>query len=331
MGALCHDLGHVPFSHAAENLLAGNYHHEQLSVDLILDPSMRSIWDAFPLRAEDVAKVAVGPSKWLGGAAAYSPWDKLMTDIVTGEAFGVDRIDYLLRDSLHAGVAYGRFDQYRLIDTLRVLPSASADRPTVGIELGGIHAAEALQQARYFMFSQLYLHRVRRAYDLHLRDFLSKWLADGQYSIEIDDHLEMTDNEVLVAIHTAARNADAPGNEPARRIVRREHYAVLYSRRAEDLKVSLDPEKAIYEAAVKEFGDQVRLDAYRQESQSVDFAVVRSDGSVVSSLQESEILNHIPGAAAGYVFIVPERKSEADAWLKAHHDVILREGREEEQ
>jgi hypothetical protein len=29
----------------------------------------------------------------------------------------VDRMDYLLRDSYHTGVAYGRFDHNRLIDT----------------------------------------------------------------------------------------------------------------------------------------------------------------------------------------------------------------------
>ena len=45
-----------------------------------------------------------------------------------GDAFGVDRMDYLLRDSHHAGVAYGRFDHYRLIDTLRILPAPPADK-----------------------------------------------------------------------------------------------------------------------------------------------------------------------------------------------------------
>ena len=331
MGALCHDLGHMPFSHAAENLIAGGHHHEKLSVDLIMAPSMQKVWDAFPLRPIDVAKIAVGPSKWPNGASDYSPWEKLMTDIVTGDAFGVDRIDYLLRDSWHAGVGYGKFDHYRLIDTLRILPSSSDERPVIGIELGGIHAAEALQQARYFMFSQLYLHRVRRAYDLHLRDFLSAWLPGGQYSTDLLEHLRMTDNEVLTAIHAAARDENQPGHAAARRIVKREHYAVLYSRRAEDLSISLQPERAIYEAAANQFGGDVRLDGYRQESQSVDFAVLRDDESVVSSLQESEILNHIPGAAAGYVFVVPERLDDAKKWLTDNHDAVLKQRREEEQ
>ena len=92
--------------------------------------------------------MAVGVKKWPGPASDFSPWDELMTEIVTGDAFGVDRMDYLLRDSLHAGVAYGRFDHYRLIDTLRILPSADPDKPgkpVIGIERGGLHAAEGLQ------------------------------------------------------------------------------------------------------------------------------------------------------------------------------------------
>src|ERR1051325_2025640 len=134
MGALCHDLGHMPFSHGAEELLPSGYHHEQLSVDVILSDEMQQIWSDIPLKANDVAKVAVGVKKWPGPASDFSPWDELMTEIVTGDAFGVDRIDYLLRDSLHAGVAYGRFDHYRLIDTLRVLRSPESNKPVIGIE-----------------------------------------------------------------------------------------------------------------------------------------------------------------------------------------------------
>jgi HD superfamily phosphohydrolase len=285
---------------------------------------MQKYWTAFPLNADDVAKVAVGPSKWPGGASEFTPWLKLMTDIVTGDAFGVDRIDYLLRDSLHAGVAYGRFDHYRLIDTLRILPSPVDDRPVIGIEIGGIHAAEALQQARYFMFSQLYLHRVRRAYDAHLRAFLKAWLPDGRYKIDLDSHLGITDNEVLVAIHRAAADESLPGHDPARRIVERDHYRVLYERRAEDRKRVLNPEKAVHHAAARHFGEEaVSLDVYRQGSQSIDFAVLRDDDTVVSSLQESEILNRIPGATALYVFVVPEKRVEAKAWLAENLEAIL--------
>jgi HD superfamily phosphohydrolase len=82
-------------------------------------------------------------------------------------------IDYLLRDSHHTGVAYGKFDHYRLIDELRILPSVeSASEAALGINGGGIYSAEALALARYFMFSQVYYHPIRLIYDHHLKDFL---------------------------------------------------------------------------------------------------------------------------------------------------------------
>jgi hypothetical protein len=110
----------------------------------------------------------------------------MLTDLITGNAFGVDRIDYLLRDSHHAGVAYGRFDHLRLVQTLRLLvpvqgPNDVDERaaPTIGVEIGGLNSAEALLLARYFMFGQVYFHPVRVAYDIHLVDFLKAWLPDG--------------------------------------------------------------------------------------------------------------------------------------------------------
>ena len=148
LAALFHDLGHLPFSHAAEEkLLPDGKHHEWLTVEVLRSEEMRQVLKSMMPSpdADLVAKIAIGPDKWrkwFGKGTDFSAWDLLMTDIVTGDAFGVDRIDYLLRDSHHAGVAYGRFDHYRLIDTLRILSHPTLERPMIGIEKGGIHAAK---------------------------------------------------------------------------------------------------------------------------------------------------------------------------------------------
>ena len=64
--------------------------------------------------------------------------------------------------------------------------------PALGVEEGGIYSAEALMLARYFMYSQVYFHPVRRIYDIHLMDFLKEWLHDGKFSTDLSDHLKMT-------------------------------------------------------------------------------------------------------------------------------------------
>ena len=165
--ALCHDLGHLPFSHAGEKegLLPDGWNHERLTVEFIRSQEMRDIWQELtpPLGTDDIAKLAVGAkegAKFIG--SVFSDWEAILAEIIVGDAFGADRMDYLLRDSHHMGVAYGRFDLYRLIDTLRILPPApeeteiQSNEPTLGVEEGGLHSVEALLLARYAMFSQVY-------------------------------------------------------------------------------------------------------------------------------------------------------------------------------
>src|SRR4051794_11597962 len=75
---------------------------------------------------------------------ALSPWKTLLNEVITSNTFGADRIDYLLRDSWHAGVAYGRFDHQRLIDGLRTAIDPATEEITLGLDIGAIHSAEAL-------------------------------------------------------------------------------------------------------------------------------------------------------------------------------------------
>lgn len=164
MAALCHDLGHMPFSHAAEDLLPEGWDHERVTQEIIAGDDMKQIWGNMipPLRHEDIIKLAVGPKKARG--SQFSDWETILSEIIVGDAFGVDRMDYLLRDSHHLGVAYGRFDHYRLIDTLKILPTSSAGsegepgEPNLGVDEGGIQSTEALMVARYFMYAQVYFH-----------------------------------------------------------------------------------------------------------------------------------------------------------------------------
>lgn len=158
MAALCHDIGHLPFSHAAEHdLLPEGKSHEDVTIDLINSEEMRSIWEGMkpPLNSVDITKLAVGKKKLPD--KQFSLWEAILSEVVVGDAFGVDRTDYLIRDSLHTGVDYGRFDYHRLVDTLRILPSTddpkAGQEPMLGIQEGGLRAAEGLIIARYFMYT----------------------------------------------------------------------------------------------------------------------------------------------------------------------------------
>jgi uncharacterized protein len=331
MSALCHDLGHLPFSHAAEKqLLPTGWDHERLTRELILSAEMKRIWRSItpPLRPNDVVKLAIGPKK--AKDLEFTDWEAILSEIIVGDAFGVDRMDYLLRDSHHVGVAYGKFDHYRLIDTLRILPAPPSGKggrskePALGIDEGGIQSAEALMLARYFMYSQVYFHTVRRIYDIHLMDFLKEWLPGGAFPIEVSDHLKMTDNEVTAAILEAAFDEGKAGHKHARRIVRREHFKVLYERNPTDLRVNPEAGQQVFDALATEFGaENFRHDRYQQGSGATDFPVRMRGGELVSSLDRSTALERVPVVSVDYVFAERSVLDKAKEWLATHRATVV--------
>lgn len=338
MAGLCHDLGHLPFSHAAEQLLPAGRKHEHLSRTLIMSEEMQDLWRNMipPLLPEHIVKLALGKEK--ARELEFTPWEEILSEIITGDAFGVDRMDYLLRDSLHAGAPYGRFDHDRLTSTLRILTSPARDPkemdearpPALGVEHGGLHSAEALLLARYFMFSQVYFHPIRRVYDLHLVQFLSEWLKDGKYSIDPEDHLAMTDNEVFAAMASAARDPNAKGHEHARRILSRDHYRVLYERLPEEAARNPEVLTSVAEAAAEEFGaDTVLGDKPEDLGKPPDFPVLVRGGKVVSSHNLSDVLNHMPVISMGYVFVRPDLREKASAWLEAQREELTKAAQED--
>jgi uncharacterized protein len=333
--ALCHDIGHLPFSHAAEDeLLPTGWDHERMTVELIRSTEMARIWDDVtpPLRVDDLVKLAVGAKK---AGIELTDWEAILAEIIIGDAFGADRMDYLLRDSWHTGVVYGHFDHHRLIDTLRILPQAGDDseEPILGVEDGGLHSAEALLLARYFMFTQVfYFHPVRRIYDLHLKDFLREHFGMAGLPVEPGAHLALTDNEVSAAILAAARSPSRPGHHPARRLIERDHFRVVYRRNPLDLIKSPKAVQLIFEAMVDQFGhEQVKLDSYPGKGGPPDFPVLMHDERIVSSMALSDTLKTLPVAAFDFIFAAPEIRDEARAWLTTNREEILRPIRENKE
>lgn len=340
IAALCHDMGHLPFSHAAEDeLLPEGWDHERITYEIVCSEDMRSIWSGMTHRPdpEQLAKIALGPANAakLSTGLSFSPWEAILAEMVTGDSFGADRIDYLLRDSLHTGVAYGRFDHHRLISTLRILPAATQERdaeeplarrePQLGIERGGVESAEGLWLARYFMFSQVYFHPTRLIYDQHLKDFLAASLPDGMFPTDVAGHLALTDAEVTTAMRAAARDAGAPGHDAARRILERDHFRVAYQRRPDDSSFDV---RALFDAAVERFEpDNVRFGGSPKRG-AADFPVLDRDGSVVSAESLSDVLAEIPASRNQYVFVAPELRDEAERWLRSERDRIVHDAQE---
>ena len=153
VAALVHDIGHWAYCHPLEDMgLEELPRHESL-VGRILgtgEPAeiLRSRWGLEPAR---VAGLIDG--------TASDPAGTLLHSLLSGP-IDVDKMDYLARDSLHAGVPYGRhFDQDRLLASLCI----DAEAETLAITDKGKTAAELMVFARYVMFSEVYWHHAVRA------------------------------------------------------------------------------------------------------------------------------------------------------------------------
>jgi HD superfamily phosphohydrolase len=112
-------------------------------------------------------------------------------------------MDYLSRDSLHAGTPYGRnFDQQRLIGSLCLNAAGNG----LAITEKGRTAAEMMVFARYVMFSEVYWHHAVRSATAMLQ-----WVFHRVFD-KLDTSLlfQLTDEPFVAALRNVG---DATANE----------------------------------------------------------------------------------------------------------------------
>ncbi len=222
VASLLHDLGHWPFCHPIEDIrLPGVPTHELFANSFLLEgeiaDTLRHDWGINP--RDVVALLSNKPRDSVS---------RILASLLSGP-IDIDKMDYLARDSLHAGVPYGRnFDQGRLIGSLCLNEAGNA----LAITEKGKTAAEMLVFARYVMFSEVYWHHgVRAATAMLQRAF---YLLHG--SLELDSLLRMVEGAMIAEMRRAA--GGGPAGElldglfgPVRRLYKRvAQYSVFEER-----------------------------------------------------------------------------------------------------
>lgn len=318
MAALCHDLGHLPFSHVAEKDLMGNEDHEDWTLKIIDSAHLKPVWEKL-LKApayledviernivDDIKKIAVGERKWKEvSGQGLTPWERIVSEVITGDFFGADRIDYLLRDAKSTGVAYGLFDYHQLIEMLRILPSADKgpDELRLGIDENGLESCEALLLARHFMHRRIYQYSSVKAYNFHLRRYMKAFFKEKPFK-DVDSFLDVSDTDVISALNKAAKDKSLPGYVDARSVIFRQHR----------FRAIALPD-AVTEKDMEDFREKNKLSKtaidweFSQKEQRLDrlsFPVSKRHVVIQKARECSELLLKVPSKKTNWVYIAPE-------------------------
>ena len=229
--ALLHDVGHGSFSHVMEKVL--NFHHERWTIEVILNESseigtlLRSHSPDLPAKVASIIEGTFQPAA--------------LAQLVSSQ-LDVDRMDYLLRDSLMTGAKYGIYDLEWIINALAI--DEAADR--IYVEARGVYAVEEYLQARYYMFRQVYFHRTLRSAEAVLRSIIRRalWLFDeGQEvwhatgtafekilrrePLTITEHLQIDDSDFVFHVKQWQKSSDQVLSELSRRFIARRLFKAI--------------------------------------------------------------------------------------------------------
>ncbi|HOY41666.1 MAG TPA: HD domain-containing protein [Chitinophagales bacterium] len=201
LAILMHDLGHGPFSHALEGVLAEGIHHEHISMLM-----MQNLQKQFGKPIEMAIQIFTNqyPKKFL-------------YQLVSGQ-LDMDRLDYLNRDSFYSGVSEGVVGYDRIINMLDV------HNDNIVVEEKGIYSIEKFIVARRLMYWQVYLHKTSLVADLMLKNavlrakelsrtaklnkdvsgnlnlFLTQNLSETNFADYIDNFAALDDYDIIQAL-----------------------------------------------------------------------------------------------------------------------------------
>lgn len=195
LSALLHDIGHYPYSHWIEEIkyIFPNGEeldsHEQRGCAIINKGRIGKIIEKWGFDNE-VINLLIGNKDFpLKETKEYT-----IRSIIDSQ-IDVDKLDYLIRDSIHCGVSYGRS-----IDIEILLSNLTIDRNTrkIGLTSKGRTTFNAIIDARNNMYEGVYWHKTVRSCEAMFKRFFYEFLIETKVSKSAVDNLFKLDDSLFL-------------------------------------------------------------------------------------------------------------------------------------
>src|SRR5216683_4757805 len=218
LAALLHDIGHGPFSHVFEPLLAKylGKRHEDFVPWLVKETEIAERLEAAGLDASILGQLAIGKL-----ASRERPY---LDQIISGSV-DVDKLDYLVRDSFHTGAGYGSFDVHRLLYAMDIIDNR------LSIDDSAVATLESFLLARFESFRTIYFHKASRAVQIMMVRAL-EMARDELHLLDFDvpeDYLKLDDYKVWTELKECKKSEKIMKDLEHRRLLKCAYERTLFS------------------------------------------------------------------------------------------------------
>lgn len=295
---LLHDIGHGPFSHAMENSIVENVHHEEISLAIMKF-----------LNEEFNGKLSLAIEVFQGNYHR-----KFMLQLIASQ-LDMDRMDYLKRDSFYSGVAEGNINSERLIQMINVYDGQLV------VEEKGVYSVEKFLVARRLMYWQCYLHKTGVVAEMILTKILKRAKELTQQGVDLwcspalafflknenskeefasktlKQFTQLDDSDVLGALKNWQHHEDIVLSTLSSSIVNRKLFHIRNVQKHElDMQLNLlrsdfqrqnNCEESLLDYFI--FSGKLKNQAYNKDTQPI--RVLKKNGEVINILEASDQLH----------------------------------------
>jgi len=307
-GALCHDLGHGPFSHMFEKFVSQvrkGFHwcHESASIAIFekIYNENPAVFQKYGIEEQDITfikEIIFGP---LDGASVSpdQPWPykgrgeskAFLYEIVANKScsIDVDKFDYLLRDGTGVNISV-KFDYRRFFEYTDLTECGGRVRISMRSKIA--RNVQQLFEDRASLHRDVYQHKTVKIIDEMIVDALIA--ADKAYPLPGDiplseamDNLEvyltLTDDHLLNTIKYSRADALKEAKDIVQRIVRRKLYKSVGTILYDDIALTPGEVREKMEEAISDLDSKIRMD---------DIVIIRKKIDKGGDYSEENLLFH---------------------------------------